>query len=181
MDRTFPVWLSSQEIHWKRLSNAIDVTSEWIALQARLRCTCQVARLWHRLTAFTIMPSMQGLREQIHDEDAYELNDYRKRMKESKSYGDATSDDGEHVVTRVRTSSESSAASDVCMRPYTAEEERKVRRKLDLHVVLFMSFLYMLSFLDRSSTYLSFSLQDHGLAIPSKIPLATHTATDSGV
>jgi len=34
---------------------------------------------------------------------------------------------------------------------YTPDEERAVLRKLDTHVVLFMSFLYLLSFLDRSS------------------------------
>ncbi|KAI9665544.1 MAG: hypothetical protein M1831_001687 [Alyxoria varia] len=35
--------------------------------------------------------------------------------------------------------------------PYTIAEERVIRRKLDRHVVLFMSFLYLLSFLDRSN------------------------------
>ena len=34
---------------------------------------------------------------------------------------------------------------------YTPDEEKVVRNKLDCHVVLFMSFLYLLSFLDRSS------------------------------
>ena len=35
--------------------------------------------------------------------------------------------------------------------PYTAEEERALVRKLDYRLVLFVAFLYMLSFLDRSS------------------------------
>lgn len=35
---------------------------------------------------------------------------------------------------------------------YTPDEERIVKRKLDRHLVLFVAFLYMLSFLDRSST-----------------------------
>ena len=35
--------------------------------------------------------------------------------------------------------------------PYTPEEERAVVRKLDRRLVLFVAFLYMLSFLDRSS------------------------------
>ena len=35
--------------------------------------------------------------------------------------------------------------------PYTPEEERVVIRKLDRRFVLFLAFLYMLSFLDRSS------------------------------
>jgi len=34
---------------------------------------------------------------------------------------------------------------------YSPEEERKVRRRLDRRVVLFIAFLYLLSFLDRSS------------------------------
>lgn len=34
---------------------------------------------------------------------------------------------------------------------YTVDEERRVIKKLDRRVVLFMAFLYMLSFLDRSS------------------------------
>ena len=34
---------------------------------------------------------------------------------------------------------------------FTADEERAVVRKLDRHLVLFLAFLYMLSFLDRSS------------------------------
>lgn len=38
---------------------------------------------------------------------------------------------------------------------YSPEEERKVRRRLDRRVVLFIAFLYLLSFLDRSSTYYS--------------------------
>lgn len=34
---------------------------------------------------------------------------------------------------------------------YTPDEEKRVIRKLDLYVVAFMSFLYLLSFLDRTS------------------------------
>jgi hypothetical protein len=35
---------------------------------------------------------------------------------------------------------------------YTPDEENSLLRKLDTHLVLFLAFLYMLSFLDRSST-----------------------------
>jgi len=35
---------------------------------------------------------------------------------------------------------------------YTSDEERAVVKKLDRNLVLFVAFLYMLSFLDRSST-----------------------------
>lgn len=34
---------------------------------------------------------------------------------------------------------------------FTADEEKAIVRKLDRHLVLFIAFLYMLSFLDRSS------------------------------
>lgn len=44
---------------------------------------------------------------------------------------------------------------------YTPDEERAVVKKFDRRLVLFVALLYMLSFLDRSSTELS-SLQDHG-------------------
>jgi hypothetical protein len=36
---------------------------------------------------------------------------------------------------------------------YTPDEEKKVLRKLDRRLVLFMALLYLLSFLDRSSTF----------------------------
>ena len=36
---------------------------------------------------------------------------------------------------------------------FTFDEEKAVVRKLDRHLVLFIAFLYMLSFLDRSSEY----------------------------
>ena len=36
---------------------------------------------------------------------------------------------------------------------YAVEEENAIIKKLDLHLVLFIAFLYMLSFLDRSSKF----------------------------
>ena len=41
--------------------------------------------------------------------------------------------------------------------PYTSDEERAVIKKLDRNLVLFVAFLYMLSFLDRSSTSPAFT------------------------
>jgi hypothetical protein len=40
---------------------------------------------------------------------------------------------------------------------YTPEEEQAVVRKFDRRLVVFMAFLYMLSFIDRSSAHLSFT------------------------
>jgi len=45
---------------------------------------------------------------------------------------------------------------------YTPDEEKRVLRKLDVHVVLFMSFLYLLSFLDRSSEFTRVRLASGG-------------------
>ena len=39
------------------------------------------------------------------------------------------------------------------LKAFTADEEKAVVRKLDRRLVLFIAFLYMLSFLDRSSEY----------------------------
>lgn len=39
------------------------------------------------------------------------------------------------------------------LKGFTADEEKAVIRKLDRRLVLFIAFLYMLSFLDRSSEY----------------------------
>lgn len=43
---------------------------------------------------------------------------------------------------------------------YTSEEEKVVLRKLDRNLVLFLAILYMLSFLDRSSTATASMKQD---------------------
>lgn len=51
---------------------------------------------------------------------------------------------------------------------FTADEEKVVVRKLDRHLVLFIAFLYMLSFLDRSSKYHRIYRKD---------PSATYMAT----
>lgn len=58
-------------------------------------------------------------------------------------------DDFQHVLARRR----SSVSSVQSFELYTPDEEKAVLRKLDTRVVLFMSFLYLLSFLDRSSMY----------------------------
>ncbi len=44
---------------------------------------------------------------------------------------------------------------------YTPDEERAVVRKFDRHLVLFVALLYMLSFLDRSSTYHTIRANHH--------------------
>lgn len=41
---------------------------------------------------------------------------------------------------------------------YTPDEEQSVVKKFDIRLVLFIALLYMLSFLDRSSTFVAFTL-----------------------
>ena len=64
-------------------------------------------------------------------------------LSEAKSYQSA----GEHVehVEHIDASETES------VKTFTADEEKAVIRKVDRHLVLFLAFLYMLSFLDRSS------------------------------
>jgi len=49
---------------------------------------------------------------------------------------------------------------------YTPDEERRVRRKLDTRLVLFVALLYLMSFLDRSSSYTLGPQQPVNLLIP---------------
>lgn len=77
----------------------------------------------------------------------------------SSSHNDG-SDDDEVYELNERGSREIDGANDNRLRhgfTYTAEEERAVVDKFDRRLVLFVAFLYMLSFLDRSSlSYLPF-------------------------
>lgn len=54
-----------------------------------------------------------------------------------------------------------SASSVESFQLYTPDEEMTVRRKFDRKLVLFVALLYMLSFLDRSSTLRCFSTTSH--------------------
>ncbi|PHH64580.1 hypothetical protein CDD81_4191 [Ophiocordyceps australis] len=62
----------------------------------------------------------------------------------------ADGDDAEHAAT-ARLEFELEGPEALAHGLYSAEEEARVRRKLDRHLVLFVSLLYMLSFLDRSN------------------------------
>lgn len=58
-------------------------------------------------------------------------------------------DDGEDTGLQTRRSTRRSSVASFEL--YTPDEERKVRRKLDTRLVLFVALLYLLSFLDRSN------------------------------
>lgn len=67
-------------------------------------------------------------------------------------------DDDEDLDAQVLAPRRSSESSTESFELYTPDEERAVLKKLDINLVLFMSFLYMLSFLDRSSMSLMSAL-----------------------
>ncbi|KAI6901626.1 MFS general substrate transporter [Hortaea werneckii] len=90
--------------------------------------------------------------EDLEESEGYEL----KRLKKSGSkrgstvedaIGDDDHDDDEDEVPATRRRTASVASFEL----YTPDEEHRVRRKLDTHLVLFVAMLYMMSFLDRSN------------------------------
>lgn len=90
--------------------------------------------------------------DELGRQEAYELQDLRTRHGSNDDFGSGHSigfsEDDVDYNTSVRCESISTAQSFVL---YTPDEESVVRRKFDFKLVLFVAFLYMLSFLDRSS------------------------------
>lgn len=77
-----------------------------------------------------------------------------RAMWDAEAVGDVDDDDDvEHSFIAGRSRSPGSVAS---FQLYTPDEERAVRRKFDRKLVLFVALLYMLSFVDRSSTGIFF-------------------------
>lgn len=87
--------------------------------------------------------------------EGYELKDLRvpKRTNdEPKADDDAPgSDSDDHDTPYPSRARRDSASTTQSFMLYTPDEERAVKRKFDRRLVLFVAFLYMLSFLDRSS------------------------------
>ena len=101
------------------------------------------------------MPS-QGSPYHRGIEDEYEMQKLVRRSRDT-HHLDSDSDDDGYVDAkrlpgrkRLQRDSDSSVAE---FEAYTPDEERVVVKKLDRNVTLFMSFLYLLSFLDRSSMH----------------------------
>ena len=98
--------------------------------------------------------------------DGFELEDLSQRRsdveKEDDEFGsefdDWASDQGRDTdpLSHRRTS----ASTIQSFMLYTPDEEKSVIKKFDRRLVLFVAFLYMLSFLDRSSTCISVFLQN---------------------
>lgn len=87
--------------------------------------------------------------------DSYKLRSRSKEDEEksgSQEYDDSE-EDGEERYGRRR----ASVSTVQSYQLYTPDEEKAVVKKFDRKLVLFVALLYMLSFLDRSSLYPSFS------------------------
>lgn len=92
--------------------------------------------------------------DELEQHEEYELRDLRKESQSPTQPGaeeydsdsqlgdDFAPENGEHYLLP---SNQTPSVS------YTAEEEAKVKRKLDRNLVLFVALLYMLSFLDRGN------------------------------
>lgn len=100
----------------------------------------------------------EDLRSAVGGSETYELRerDDRRRVGGGASAiwdADADADADDPLVGGSRRAlSPGSVAS---FQLYTPDEDRAVRRKFDRRLVLFVALLFMLSFLDRSSTHLS--------------------------
>ena len=103
------------------------------------------------------MPRRHLEQERYAKDDGVELDDFSKHPLKDEYSGDSTHEDDSILQSRLRSSSESSVES---FELFTPDEEKRVVRKLDLHVVTFMSFLYLLSFLDRSSKFRNWCLSE---------------------
>lgn len=100
------------------------------------------------------MPKPSGRSTDSAPNDGFELKQFRRhRVEGLESLGDNASDDGTPGNARRCRSSHSSESTIQTFQLYTPDEEKAVVRKLDRNVVFFMSFLYLLSFLDRSSMH----------------------------
>jgi hypothetical protein len=106
------------------------------------------------------LESLDGLEAQ----QGYELKDLKKPLKGSDrskaagtdGAGESDNEDGDNSSRFTETAS-SNVGTYSKTKGYTSDEEKSVRRKFDRRLVLFVAFLYMLSFLDRSSKSSTFA------------------------
>jgi len=82
-------------------------------------------------------------------EDGRRLQASRASTRAGGKYGGVEEDDDDDDANRPRRHRRHSSA--LSFELYTPDEERRVRRKLDTHLVLFVALLYLMSFLDRSN------------------------------
>ncbi|KAK5117361.1 hypothetical protein LTR62_005978 [Meristemomyces frigidus] len=89
----------------------------------------------------------------LEQREGYELGELSARQGKDAQLHEDDNEDSEEasdnpLSRRRRARSTASAQS---FELYTSDEERRVKRKLDTHLVLFVALLYLLSFLDRSN------------------------------
>ncbi|KAK5687455.1 hypothetical protein LTS10_001593 [Elasticomyces elasticus] len=91
--------------------------------------------------------------EELEAEEGYELRELgesaRSQQQRNGTKEDEVHEDEEHEALNGH--KRRRRASVQSFELYTPTEERRVRRKLDTHLVLFVALLYLLSFLDRSN------------------------------
>lgn len=87
------------------------------------------------------------LRSEVGGSEAYEMVSSSRRSRGEQEH-DPLSGNADRDGSR-----RMSATSAASFQLYTPDEEIAVRRKFDRKLVLFVALLFMLSFLDRSSTY----------------------------
>ncbi|KAH9834326.1 Major Facilitator Superfamily [Teratosphaeria destructans] len=101
--------------------------------------------------------------EKLEAGEGYELQEYGRHsqrgnlgklrlldVKDDHEYEDGE-DAGNETAGLAGRSHRSRSASVQSFQLYTPDQERAVRRKLDIHLVLFVALLYLMSFLDRSN------------------------------
>ena len=104
----------------------------------------------------------RDMHEQQDPEEDFELNDLTSNHNGSRFLGttfdsefeDLQSDE-EEKSPNFLISRRASASTLQSFMLYTPDEERSIIRKFDYRLVMFVALLYMLSFLDRSSTFIS--------------------------
>ena len=91
--------------------------------------------------------------------DAYEMQNVRRDSAQASASSsrhsadhEKMSADAEKVMLEDFDNAPDLADIPASAAPYSPEEEQAVLRKFDRHLVLFIALLYMLGFLDRSST-----------------------------
>lgn len=99
------------------------------------------------------------------DEEAVDDFDLRDEVGGDEAYEMVSEREVSRDRGRVLHDRRMSASTVASFQLYTPDEDIAVRRKFDRKLVLFVAFLFMLSFLDRSSTAFPFSFSRYQLHI----------------
>lgn len=93
--------------------------------------------------------------EELEQHEGYELKDLKAKSYSPTRAGaeqyDSDDQDGDDLEEGETGEHSLLSSNQTPSFPYTCQEEAAVKRKLDRNLVLFVAFLYMLSFLDRGN------------------------------